>query len=505
LFASEIKALFSDNRIERELDPAGLSETFTFWSPVAPRTVFKKIRELEPGHFAVLREGHLDIKPYWRISFPGAELDSPLTEEENSQLLRKHLIEASKLRFTRSDVPVGAYLSGGIDSSITASIINNYTNAPLKTFSLRFKDAEFDEGLYQKEMVEKLGADHRDVIISLADINQAFSKVVWHAERPILRTAPVPMYLLSKLVRESGYKVVVTGEGADEVLAGYDIFKEAIARRFLARDPSSKKRKDIFIALYPWMLRSPNRVPTFSSSFFGRELDLKDPVFSHRPRWNTTMKIKQILNTELRREIEHHDIIEDLLMRMPESHEKWDLLGRSQWLETTTLLPGYILSAQGDRMMMANSVEGRFPFLDYLLVDFSNQLPARHKILALDEKHLLKKAFQDIIPKSILNRPKQPYRAPDAASFFYNRNTDWVEALLSKKNISEAGVFSPVAIDRLKSKCERVNGYNMSNTDNMMILAVLSTMLLYQQYIKEDGWSNLEATPAQPMKVIDRA
>lgn len=503
LFASEIKALFADREVQRELDPAGLSEIFTFWSPVAPRTAFKGIEELRPGHFAVLKNGDIESRPYWSIMFPQAGSEAPLSEKENSDHLRKHLIDASQLRFTRSDVSVGAYLSGGIDSSITSAIVANHTDAPLKTFSLRFAEAEFDEGIFQREMVNRLGADHRDVRVSNKDIGDVFPDVVWHTERPILRTAPAPLYLLSKLVREAGYKVVVTGEGADEVMAGYDIYREAKVRLFLARNPSSEKRANIFLRLYPWMARTPSKTPAFARSFFGKGLDTSDPGISHRPRWDTTSSIKLLLDADLRKEMEHTDVVEDLLSGLPDSHGKWDPLSRAQWLEMVSLLSGYILSAQGDRMLMANSVEGRFPFLDCNFVDFANQLPARHKLLALNEKHLLKVAFSDLIPESVMNRPKQPYRAPDAASFFNVKHLDWVDDLLSEDTLKKAGIFNPDTVVRFADKCRRMKGLKMSNTDNMRVVAILSTMLVNHHYIEQDGRGNSDEQPAEPMTIID--
>ncbi|UCF84543.1 MAG: asparagine synthase (glutamine-hydrolyzing), partial [Desulfobacteraceae bacterium] len=504
LFASEIKALFADSSVDRRLDSAGLAEIFTFWNPVAPRTAFEGIEELRPGHFAVIENGHIESKPYWSISFPRAGTEAPLSQKENADLFRNHLIKASKLRFTRSDVPVGAYLSGGIDSSITSSIVTNYTEAPLKTFSIRFTDSEFDEGKYQKELVRSLGADHRDVEVSHKDIGDVFPAVVWHAERPLLRTAPAPLFFLSRLVRKSGYKVVVTGEGADEVMGGYDIFREARVRLFLAQNPSSKKRANIILRLYPWMARSPGQAPAFARAFFGKGLDPTDPGFSHRPRWDTTSSIKLTLNPDLRAEMEKENVVKDLLSTLPGAYQKWDPLCKAQWLEIVTLLSGYILSAQGDRMLMANSVEGRFPFLDCNLVDFANRLPARHKLLALDEKHLLKIAFKDLVPESILQRPKQPYRAPDAASFFYRENLDWVDDLTKESTVKNAGVFIPNAVSRLTAKCRQVKGLKMSNTDNMRIVAILSTMLLHHQYIEQDGCGESDERTPEPIKVVDK-
>jgi asparagine synthase (glutamine-hydrolysing) len=445
----------------------------------------------------------LESTPYWAISFPAAGAEKCQSLEENAERLRACLINAARLRFLRSDVPVGAYLSGGIDSSVTAAIIARYTDVPLKTFSLQFIDTEFDEGRYQREMMERLGTDHQIVLVSASDIGNVFPDVIWHAERPILRTAPAPLFLLSKLVRQSGYKVVVTGEGADEVLAGYDIFQEGKVRLFWSRDSDSEKRWRIVSLLYPWMERSPGNAPSFARAFFSRNLDPSDPAVSHRPRWDSTKGIISMLTAGARTLMEGRDVEDDLIRRMPAGCAEWDSLGRAQWLEMTTLLPGYILSAQGDRMLMAHSVEGRFPFLDPDLVSLAGSLPARHKLLGLDEKHILKRAFADLVPQSILKRPKQPYRAPDASSFFSGSNADWVNDVVSPEALQSAGVFEPSLVGRLVEKCRKTQGERMSNTDNMRVLAVLSTMLTHQMFIAADGRGSQDEEPPQPMMVID--
>jgi asparagine synthase (glutamine-hydrolysing) len=503
LFASEVKSIFADESVERELDPAGLDEVFTFWCPVAPHTVFKGVRELAPGHCAVFQDGRLSETMYYRNDFPEAGAEPCQDLEENGRRLREKLIEAARLRFLRSDVPVGAYLSGGIDSSITASIITRYTSAPLRTFSLRFADAEFDEGGYQAEMAKRLGTDHRSVVVSADDIASVFPDVVWHAERPLLRAAPAPLFLLSRLVRQSGYKVVVTGEGADEVLGGYDIFREAKVRLFWSRNPDSALRARAVELLYPWMERSPGKAPNFARAFFGKNLDPADPALSHRPRWDSTRAIKELFSAEWRERSKGLDSAAGLVERMPPECERWDPLSRAQWLEMTTLLPGYILSSQGDRMLMANSVEGRFPFLDPEVIALANGLPARHKLLALDEKHILKREFADLIPESILRRPKQPYRAPDAACFFNGTGRGWIEEAASEPLLREAGIFDPASVAGLLAKCARVGGEKMSNTDNMRVVAVMSTMLLYKSFISGDGSGGKPEEMPKPVAIFD--
>ncbi len=500
LFASEVKCLFADPRVTREFDPAGLAETFTFWSTVAPQTVFAGVAQLPPGHYAVVTKSGIDVRAYWQMSFPQRDSVSSQDLAENTAELRERIIESVRLRFQRSDVPVGAYLSGGIDSSITAAIIARYTDAPLHTFSLRFSDAEFDEGHYQSEMVQRLGADHQDVVVSPAQIGEVFPTVIGSTESPILRSAPAPLYLLSQLVRNNGYKVVVTGEGADEVLAGYDIFREARVRLFWSRDQDSQLRSRAAELLYPWMARSPGKAPAFARGFFGKNLDPADPGLSHRPRWDSTSAVKAMLTPQLRESLPT-GVTEALLDRLPAEHDGWDPLSRGQWLETTTLLPGYLLSSQGDRMLMANSVEGRFPFLDHHVVDFANRLPGRHKLLGLDEKHILKLAFSDLVPQDIINRPKQPYRAPDASSFFGEDAPQWVGEALSKDSVNAAGVFNPDMVERLVAKCQRTGGRGISNTDNMRTMAVVSTQLTHELFIA--GAGHFDSPPPEPVLRID--
>jgi asparagine synthase (glutamine-hydrolysing) len=502
LFASEVKALFADASVERAFDPVGLSQVFTYWSTVAPRTAFRGIEQLEPGHYAVVDRDGFRKTPYWRITFPERGREAVTDARENAEALRERLIDAARLRFLRSDVPVGAYLSGGLDSAVTATVISRYTRAPLHTFSLRFRDSEFDEGQYQKQMSAVLETEHHEVVVSRSDIADVFPEVIWHTETPILRTAPAPMFLLSKLVRDSGYKVVVTGEGADEVLAGYDLFREARVRLFWSRDPGSAKRTRAVELLYPWMAQSPGRMPAFARAFFGRNLDPADPALSHRPRWDSTSVIKTMLSGDMRDAIGRASS-QDVATAMPPGSEAWDPLSRGQWLEMTTLLAGYILASQGDRMLMANSVEGRFPFLDPNVVDFANALPAQHKLLGLEEKYLLKRAFADLVPENIVHRPKQPYRAPDAASFFSRDSPDWFGEVTSERAVAAAGVFEPSLVAGLLEKCKRTGGENMSNTDNMRVLAFVSTQLTHHSFIADSGQGALEKSLPDPSVAVD--
>jgi asparagine synthase (glutamine-hydrolysing) len=242
-------------------------------------------------------------------------------------------------------------------------------------------------------------------------------------------------------------------------------------------------------------------VPAFARGFFGRHLDPADPAMSHRPRWDSTSALKRMLNPAMR--VADPDAqVAALLDRMPADEVAWDQLSRGQWLEMTTLLPGYILASQGDRMLMAHSVEGRFPFLDPHVVDLAENLPARHKLFGLDEKHLLKTAFADLVPPEILHRDKQPYRAPDVSPFFTDPGPAWVQDLLAPEAVTAAGIFDARRTQGLLEKCRRTRGMGMSNTDSMRVMAVVSGQLLHHQFLA--GGAPARPRPPEPVRRIDR-
>jgi asparagine synthase (glutamine-hydrolysing) len=480
LFASEIKALFTDARVDRAIDPRALDQIFTFWMTIAPLTAFAGIKELPAGHFMVFEGGEATIRRYWDPDFHLEE--GVRTEAEYAEELRALLLDATRLQL-RADVPVGAYLSGGLDSSVVVTLVKRFSETPVRTFSVTFSDKAYDESGFQREMVEHLGTDHSTITCSSRDIGAAFPDVIWHTEKPILRTAPTPLMLLSRLVRQSGYKVVLTGEGSDEILAGYDIFKEAKIRRFLARAPGSKLRPLILKRLYPYLEKSPVRSVSYGEAFFNADASgYPAPCFAHVPRWSTTSKTKIFFSDEVRAALAGHDGLRALEQVVPEEALGFDSLSQAQYLEIKTLLSGYLLSSQGDRMAMANSVEGRYPFLDHRVMEFCFRLPPGLRMKVLTEKYLLKRAVRDLLPPSITARTKQPYMAPDARSFFQGRPPDYVEDLLSESRLRRAGFFNPAAVGMLVRKCRQspVLGFK----DNMALVGILSTMLVQDQFVE---------------------
>lgn len=483
IFASEIKAILTDRRVRAEIDPAMVAQIFTFWAPLTPHTVFAGIRELPPGHFLVADRDSLQIQSYWQNRFP-ADTPPPIRAESVDQVVQEFrdlLIDACRVRL-RADVPVGAYLSGGLDSSTIASIVRHHASNRLVTFSIAFSDAQFDESEFQQEMAGRLGTDHHVVRATHADIGRVFPEVIWHTEVPILRTAPAPMLLLSRLVRKHGFKVVLTGEGADEFLAGYDIFKEAKIRRFWARQPHSAFRQLLFQRLYPDIGSLSRLHPAFLAKFFGEGLEQIDsPFYSHAVRWRNNRRLQRFFDERVRADNESGQF-DPLAAALPPDFNRWHPLARAQHLEIVIFLSQYLLSSQGDRMAMANSVEGRFPFLDFRLVEFCNRLDPRLKLRCLREKWLLKAAARSWLPDAILRRPKRPYRAPVHRSFFNESAPDYVGDLLAPAALRESGFFKPGPVEQLARKIK--SGAPIGETDDMALVGILSTQLVDHLFVK---------------------
>jgi asparagine synthase (glutamine-hydrolysing) len=478
-FASEIKALLVVPGVRAALDPVALDQIFTYWSPLAPRSCFQGIQELPPGHHLLVKNGELTLTSWWEPAFPEAGTAPRLTAPEYLEQLRELLIDATRIRL-RADVPVGAYLSGGLDSSVITAIVRTFTTNPLETFSISFADPAFDESAFQSRVARHLGTRHHVVHATQAAIGEVFPEVVWHAETPLLRTAPAPMFLLSRLVREHRLKVVLTGEGADEFLGGYDLFKEAKIRRFWAGRPESLARPALFGQIYPWLAGLTQGKANYASAFFGQGLlDTQARDYSHRLRWRTTARAKRFFSEDLNQRLGEAGVQPG--PGYPAGFDRWDPLHRAQYLEISIFLSQYLLSAQSDRMAMGHSVEGRFPFLDHRVVAFCNQLPPTLKLRGLTEKFLLKELGRAWLPPDITDRPKQPFRAPIHAAFYGGRPAEYLEELLSPAAIRRAGCFEPQRVDNLVARVKQ--GQALGETDDMALAGIISTQLVERQFV----------------------
>jgi asparagine synthase (glutamine-hydrolysing) len=443
--------------------------------------MFAGVCELPPGHALTLQDGRVSVECYWEPDYnPDPREARP--EQDYVDELWELLVDATRLRL-RADVPVGTYLSGGLDSSVITAIVKKLSGTPVRSFSVSFDDPEFDESLYQNEVIRHLGTDHQRLHCEASDVAHDFPEVIWHAEKPVLRTAPVPLFRLSKLARASGYKVVLTGEGSDEVLGGYDIFKEAKIRAFWGMQPGSHLRPRLLGKLYPYLPSLQSQPEPYRRAFFHvAPDDLENAYFSHLPRWEMTSKLSCFLADGVLDAIRAYDPRAELSKSLPQRYGSWDCFCRAQCLEAMLLLPGYILSSQGDRVAMAHSVEARMPFLDHRVVEFASRLPVTLKMKVLNEKYILKRCVGDLLPVSVRKRPKQPYRAPEAKSFFQPASPDYVGELLSSERIRRDGIFDVGAVQSLTGKFRQ--GRAIGIKDNMALVGILSTQLVIDRFLR---------------------
>ncbi len=479
VFGSEIKCLMESGLVTAEPDPESLNRVFTFWTIPSPGTMFKGVKELPPGHYMVIREHTTEIQPYWELKFRGdAGSAGKASLSESMEEFESIIADSVRLRL-RADVQVAAYLSGGIDSSATTWLIKQIEPGVLNTFSLGFESAEFDETSFQQKVASQLETTHHSITCKNTDVADHFAQVLWHTEIPVLRTGAVPMFLLSGLVHDHGIKVVITGEGADEYLGGYNIFKEAIIREFWSREPSSRIRPLLLQQLYPYLAQFQGRNSALLKHFFGYRLkDTDSPVYSHLIRWNNSKHIKEHLSKGFLNGAA--DPVDSFISTLPEGFGDLDLLSRAQWIESKLFLSGYLLSSQGDRMGMAHSVEGRYPFLDHRVIEFCSKLPWNHKIRGLNEKYLMKKLMDGRLPDEVVHRPKQAYRAPVASSLTSAKAPEYLREMVSPGMLHKFGIFNPASVQKLMGKLEE--GKTVTENENMAVAGILSTQILMDMF-----------------------
>jgi asparagine synthase (glutamine-hydrolysing) len=498
LFGSEIKALFANKNVNNNLDHNALSQVFTFWTTLPGKTMFRDIKELPAGSYLNISDNHCSVNQYWDFDFALNDELIPYSSNEISSYSKDLLVDSIGIRL-RADVPVGCYLSGGLDSSGITSLVKNNFNNKLKTFGIRFEDAAFDEGKYQQEMVSKLQVDHKEILATNKKIGELAPAVIWHTEIPLLRLSPVPLFMLSELVNQTGFKVVLTGEGADEVFGGYNIFRETLIRAFWAKYPDSTIRPRLLEKLYPYIFKD-SRSRASMSSFFKVGIDQpNNPFFSHLIRWNNTARIKRFFSDDITNSMKDYDPLLDLNSMLPEKFIKWDALSKAQYLEMKIFMSNYLLSSQGDRVAMAHSLEIRMPYLDYRLIEFMGKVPSYLKIRGLNEKFILKKLYKDILPPSILNRPKHPYRAPIKNSLL-NKNLEYVDYYLSDDNIRKYNLFNPLMVQKLVDKLAKAG--EASEFDNMALVGILTTQIFYDSFI--DNYNSHRINPSKFNVVVDK-
>lgn len=500
VFGSEIKTFLEYPGIDLKFSEKALSEYVTFWTALPPNTVFEDVFEVAPGSYMLIQPENMSTTTYWELPLVKPDAYTFKNVEEAAMAFENIFLDSIKLRL-RADVPVAAYLSGGIDSSITTSFIKQISPEKLRTFSIGFTEKDFDESSYQNIAATYFKTEHSSVTCSEKDISNHFKDVIWYSEAPLLRTAPTPMSLLAKSVKDHDIKVVITGEGADELLGGYNIFKETKIKHFWAKDPNSKYRPLLLKKLYPYLPQISNSSSNMLKMFFGYKLsETQSPIYSHLLRWHNTSRIKNYFSDSIKERIKDYTPIENLEKQLESKLSGYDYLTKAQWLEIQLFMSGYLLSSQGDRMGMANSIEGRYPFLDHRVIEFCMQLHPDLKLHGLNEKYLLKKMMVGRLPEEILNRSKQAYRAPIRSLFVSEDLPDYLKEMLSEACIKEFGVFNLEHVKTLHSKI--ISNKGVSEIDNMAMTAILSIQILYDLFVKRSIPNLLESELINLDKII---
>ncbi len=482
LFASEIKSILATGRVTAELDYTTLFDTFTFWSPQYDRTSFKGISNLMPGEYLIYRDNEIKRDLFYSLKYNNTGLHQDFGDvAEETEMLLSRAVQKRLI----GDVKISTYLSGGLDSSLITAIIASRFNNSVEAFSVGFEDAVYDEHKYQKMVCDHLGIRQHKILFSNSETAGLIKKIVWHTEVPLLRAGPVPLYKLSGLVNGNNIKVVLSGEGADELFGGYDIFREVKIRSYLKKYPDSELRKQLFRKVNLFSDSRLQSATAGSLNYFYMHGNEDRLMESHYTRWRQfgfferffSDKSKQMLKEQQYPDfyrslgLEHLQDIDNVNL-----HDMvgWSDIQRSQYFEIKTFLSQYLLCSQGDRVSMAHSVEVRFPFLDEDLLEYSMSLNDRFKIKGLNEKYILKKIAEKYLPGELVNRKKFPYRSPmDVRKILCD---SYMEYIVSEESLRRFNVFNPAKIGGfIKSVTEREF---LSERESMLFMGVLTTQIL---------------------------
>ncbi|MDD4142931.1 MAG: asparagine synthase (glutamine-hydrolyzing) [Bacteroidales bacterium] len=472
-FGSEIKALLAGGRIKKELNITALCDVFTFWSPQCDRTIFSGVASLLPGEFWEFQNNVIKKEKYYTLKFK--KEDKNLDFESNSEKIEALLCNAIQKGLI-GDVKISTYLSGGLDSSLITSIIAGKFNSSVEAFSVGFEDDRLDESKYQKLVCDRLGIKHNKIIYKNSDMPGLIKEIIRHTETPLLRAGPIPLFKLSELVNKNNVKVVLSGEGADEFFGGYDIFKEVKIRSYLKKHPDSAMRKLLLKSVNIFSGSAVQSAPAGGLNYFYMH-NGNDIFDSHYTRWRQFSFFEHFFSDNVGAELKdfrYKNYRELLKLDCEQDIEDFTDIQRSQYFEIKTFLSQYLLSSQGDRVSMANSVEVRFPFLDDELVEYCLSLNDRFKIRGLNEKYILKKIAAKYLPGELVNRKKFPYRSfPDFQNII---GDSYLKYMLSEEAIRRYDIFNSIKIDRFITAIAAKSF--LSERETMLLMGVLTTQVL---------------------------
>ncbi len=441
-FGSEIKPILIGNLLQPNMDVLSLRDLFTFGFVRGPRTLFSGIHQLLPGYYLLCHEGNVSIKRYWQVSFSSQERDAPkMSPEDWSEALREKLEESVRIHL-RSDVPVAAWLSGGIDSSSIAALISKLTGQPLHTYSLTFENRQFDEVSGQKTLncFPEYPLANEKVVCTTKDL-ELLPRAVWHCENISATGLEILQMILSQSTARR-FKVVITGEGSDEAFGGYGWVRVDKLLRPLAGLPLSLRRLMLLGPLLPHFWPGASRV-----HLAPKEMNLTRYQSMIGPR--QPERLEKFFSADLKSQLTEAESPVPPFAP-PSDFDKWHPFAQLQYYELTMRLPNYIIH-QLDHTTMAHSLEARVPFLDHEFVEFCAKIPPTLKMKRLREKYILRRAAKKILPKEIVWRKKRGLSAP-YDQWLREKLPDFAVAMFSEENLSGKGYFDPPAVHDLLKK-----------------------------------------------------
>lgn len=451
IFASEIKAILQHPAVQRRVNLRGLDQILCFPGMVSPTTMFDGIKALKPGHYLKVNAHEMHEVCYWDITYPReGELDYSASEESYAEGLEDVLKKAVSLRLN-ADVPVGFYLSGGLDSSLIGALIKDLSPEQRHSFSIGFSQQEIDERRHQMMMVEQLGSIHHETVFDWQHISDAFRDAVYYAESPLKETYNTCSLALSRAVSQQNMKVVLTGEGADELLAGY------VGYRFDAQRGGEDAWDDPEA-----MLEAQEREQLWGDEDF----------FYEKNQYAFRDVRRALYSNSLNEALDDFDATQS----QPVSHEALDgrhPIHKRSYLDFKLRLSDHLIADHGDRVAYANSVEARYPFLDPNVMDYVKTIPPHFKLNGMTEKYLLKKVARRYLPSAIIDREKFSFVAP-GSPFLIQQNIPWINDLLSYDRIKAQGYFNPDTIERLKQQYSQP-GFRLNVPfDSDLLIVVIS-------------------------------
>ena len=476
-FASEIKALACMNKRKLILKPQALYEQFTYWTTLDERSIFEDVYQVPVGSYVEFEgEEKYSIQRYYKL-LDNNQLYSFHNIDEVKSAIREGLKNSiSKRIMCSTGIKWGMYLSGGLDSTIILKLLESMGIEGFPIYSLTFNKRGIDESAYQKLACANYLKYQNVVEIDNDKLINNIHKTLEHCEAPLYKLGAVPMYILSQNVRRDGVKFVLSGEGADEIFYGYDIYKEILIRKYLSKSINSRIRlADIKYVIPPQDRNNNYMLKGYEQYYLTSVKNTGDALFCIRPRIQASSIIYDYFNEEARIKIEKENL-DAIIKGHYTSYNQLGMLRQCQHVEMDNLLAGYLLSIQGDRVLMANSVEGRYPFLDKDIIAVAYSIPEYLKLHGYNEKYILKETFRDILPAQILRRQKFQYSTPGAE--LIRNKFEFFEEYLTVTACEECGIFD------YKMVRDLVNTKKLTITMDMLLVFIATTHMFHKIYEK---------------------